>query len=567
MLILYVSERGREVAFRLGDYFPEASVSKYERGVLEEAWGSSRAFVFVGATGIAVRAIAPFLKDKTEDPAVVVVDEAGRYVISLVSGHIGGANELSREIAALLGATPVVTTATELYGLYPLDTWAKNYDVVFEPKDSLKSLTRLYLEQGFLKVFCEERVPLPSSFKEVSSPSEADLAISYRTLKGFSGPYARPRRLVLGVGFHEGLRISELKRAFLEFLRDEGLSAASFKKVATLRRKASDETLRRFAEEFGLELEGVSSVSIKAVVEEGLSGETAAARHTEVPAVCEPAAIVASGYGRLLVRKRVCRGIAFSVAECSVPDGRLWVVGIGPGSVDHMTPLARRALREADCVVGYKTYLELVKDLVSGKEVYEFNMTQEVERARLALRLASSGRRVAVVSGGDPGVYGMAGVVLELLKEESLLGKVRLEVIPGITAANACASLLGAPLANDFACISLSDRLTPWSVVEKRLRAVAASDLVLVIYNPKSRSRVKPFERACEILLEYRSKDTPVGIVRAFGRVEESWTLTTLGELRSSEVDMQTTLIVGSPDTFVFGPYMITPRGYKGKRY
>lgn len=244
--------------------------------------------------------------------------------------------------------------------------------------------------------------------------------------------------------------------------------------------------------------------------------------------------------------------------------GVLAVVGTGPGAADLMAPRARQALEQAEIVVGYRTYLDLVRDCLNpASEVISSSMMQEIDRCRKALELAESGRRVALVCGGDPGIYAMAGLVFELA--QAMEATASIEIIPGIAALNACAAVLGAPLMHDFAAISLSDLMTPWEVIERRLEAVAPADFVVVIYNPKSKKRTDQIVRAREILLAHRTPATPVGIVRAAGRDQESMRLTTLAAMLDEEIGMQTTVIVGNSQTFVWRDRMITPRGYSAK--
>lgn len=245
-------------------------------------------------------------------------------------------------------------------------------------------------------------------------------------------------------------------------------------------------------------------------------------------------------------------------------DGHLFVVGTGPGATDLIAPRARAAIEGAEVIVGYRTYLELVADFFRPEqEVVSSSMMQEVDRCRRALDLAGAGRRVALVCGGDPGVYAMAGLVFELAKETG--GDVAIEVIPGIAALNACAAILGAPLMHDFACVSLSDLLTPWELIERRLEAVAMADFVTVIYNPRSKRRTSQIVRAREIFLAHRHPQTPVGIVGAATREAQSVRLTTLDAMVDAEIHMQSTVIIGNSTTFVFCERMITPRGYAGK--
>ncbi|MCX8152936.1 MAG: precorrin-3B C(17)-methyltransferase [Candidatus Bathyarchaeota archaeon] len=241
--------------------------------------------------------------------------------------------------------------------------------------------------------------------------------------------------------------------------------------------------------------------------------------------------------------------------------GRISVVGIGPGALEHLTPKARQAIETADVIIGYNTYIKLIQPVIAKTaEVISGGMGQEVERARTAVAKAKENKRVAVVSSGDPGVYGMAGVVLEVAAHEK--ATVSVDIIPGVTAATAAAAVLGAPLVGDFAVVSLSDLLTPWKLIEERLNAAAKADFVIVLYNPQSQGRKEPLASAHQILLKYRSPDTPVGIVRAVGRDDEKVVITTLGNLLDHEIDMATTIVVGNSATRVINEKMVTPRGY-----
>lgn len=245
-------------------------------------------------------------------------------------------------------------------------------------------------------------------------------------------------------------------------------------------------------------------------------------------------------------------------------EGTLTVVGIGPGAIDLMAPRAQTALEQAEIVVGYRTYLDLVRSCLNpASTVLSSAMMQEIDRCRKALELAEEGKRVALVCGGDPGIYAMAGLVFELAR--TMNTSVPIDIIPGIAALNACAAILGAPLMHDFAAISLSDLMTPWELIEQRLAAVAPADFVVVIYNPKSKKRTDQIVRAREILLASRAPDTPVGIVSGATREHETVRLTTLAAMLDEEIGMQTTVIIGNSQTFVWRDKMITPRGYSRK--
>jgi precorrin-3B C17-methyltransferase len=241
--------------------------------------------------------------------------------------------------------------------------------------------------------------------------------------------------------------------------------------------------------------------------------------------------------------------------------GRISVVGIGPGSLEHLTPKARSEIEAADVVVGYGTYIKLIQSIVKkDAEVVSGTMGKEVERAQIAVDKAKEGKRVVMVSSGDPGVYGMAGVVLEVAAKDKT--PVPVEIVPGVTAATAASAILGAPLVSDFAVISLSDLLTPWEKIECRLEAAASADFSIVLYNPQSQGRIEPLAKAYEIMLKYINPKTPVGIVRQAGREGENCTITTLKDMLNCEIDMVTTIVVGNSATKVVNGKMVTARGY-----
>lgn len=243
------------------------------------------------------------------------------------------------------------------------------------------------------------------------------------------------------------------------------------------------------------------------------------------------------------------------------------LVGIGPGSHDHMTQRARDAIAEADVVVGYSTYIKLVADLLEGKEVIRKGMTEELDRAVNALECAREGKKVALISSGDAGVYGMAGPTYEVLFQAGWTpdSPITVEVVPGASAINACAALVGAPLTHDFCSISLSDLLTPWPVIARRLDAVAAADFVVALYNPKSGRRTQQIVQAQQLFLRHRRPDTPVAVVKSAYRRRERIEFTTLDRMSDCDIGMLTTVLIGNSHTFVQHGLMVTPRGYANK--
>lgn len=240
--------------------------------------------------------------------------------------------------------------------------------------------------------------------------------------------------------------------------------------------------------------------------------------------------------------------------------GKVYVVGIGPGAKDQMTVQAAKVLSECQVIVGYTVYIDLIKEEYPDKICLSTPMRQEVQRCRMALEEAGKEQNVAVVCSGDAGIYGMAGLVYELAADYS---GVEIEVVPGITAASGGAAILGAPLMHDFAVISLSDLMTPWEKIEKRLRMAAMADFVICIYNPSSRKRADYLKKACLCMMEYKKEDTVCGIVKNIGREGECMKILSLKELSETDVDMFTTVFVGNEETRIIGDKMVTPRGYK----
>ncbi|ANQ86697.1 precorrin-3B C(17)-methyltransferase [Azoarcus olearius] len=247
--------------------------------------------------------------------------------------------------------------------------------------------------------------------------------------------------------------------------------------------------------------------------------------------------------------------------------GKIMLVGLGPGSHDHLTARARAAIAEADTVIGYVTYIRLVADLLEGKEVIKKSMTEELDRAIEALDRARQGRKVALVSSGDAGVYGMAGPTFEVLFQAGWTpdSEIEVEIVPGASALNTCAALVGAPLTHDFCAISLSDLLTPWPVIARRLDAAAASDFVTALYNPKSGRRTRQIVEAQRLFLRHRDADTPVAIVKSAYRPKQRIEFSTLAKMTECDIGMLTTVLIGNSSTFVRDGLMVTPRGYANK--
>lgn len=586
-VVFYVTRAGHGFAKKIAELYPGAKPLKFRSGIAGSHWNTAETLVFVMAAGIVVREIAPLIRDKKTDPAVVVLDEKGEYAVSLLSGHFGGANERAREIAAFLSGQPVITTASDVNELPSIDLWAREQGLAIENWDQLPKAGTTLINRRNLFVHSDIDLPLPEAFASTEDPDQADVIISHRMdlggRKRRNPLFLRPRDLVLGIGCNSGTTAEEIEKVVSTVLDEEKLSFLSVRNIATIDRKGNEPGLVAFAGKFSLPLVTFTPEELNRV--ENVTVSSAAEKATGAKAVAEPAAMLAAEAASLIVPKQKRGNVTVAVAvrshersegsaqkkassrltpHPSPHAGKIFVVGTGPGSAAHITPSAQEAIRRSDVIVGYGTYLDLIQDLISDKEVVSTGMTQEIDRCRKAIELATEGRTVAVISGGDPGIYAMAGLVLELLKNQG--SSLDMEIVPGISALNACAARLGAPLMHDFAAISLSDRLTPWETIQNRLDAAAMADFVIALYNPKSKGRKEQIGKAREIILRHRSPATPVGLVKGAMREDERVVITNLEEMLDHEIDMQTTVIIGNSHTVVWNNLMITPRGYEKKK-
>ncbi len=615
--IFYITDNGFALAKKLNSLYPDAKVFKFKPDTVSEFWGKHKSFIFIMASGIVLRTVAPLIKDKRTDPAVVVLDEKGRFAVSLLSGHLGGANKIAKEIADFLGGQAVITTASDTNNLPAIDLWAKENDLIIEDWKALPHIATRFLNDGKLNVYSDIEISMPKGFQTTDNPESADMLITNKNdlfanspIHQFARLYLRPKNLVIGIGCNSGTSAVETEDAVKRALAEKNLSFLSIHSVATIDIKADEKGLNKFVRGYGFPIKTFAADELNKISSEsGVRSSEIVFKATGAYAVAEPAALLASGADELLVRKQKIGNVTVAVAEIRAAEqqssrpvadentaallrccataqnkGKIYIVGTGPGSVEHITPYAQKAIRNSNVIVGYGTYLELIKELIEDKEIVSTGMTQEIDRCQKAVELAMNGKTVSVISGGDPGIYAMAGLVFEVLKDRNALcvmryalknknasrvthhvSRVDVEVIPGISALNACAARLGAPLMHDFASISLSDRLTPWELIEKRLDAAAKADFVIILYNPKSKGRAEHIDRAREIILKCRKPETPVGIVKGAMRGDERIIITDLKNILEHDIDMQTTVIIGNSQTFVWNDRMITPRGYDKK--
>ena len=570
VLTVSVTDAGRALAARLPYQHAHGSLAETVRARFTTVDG----FVLFCAVGVAVRVVGPLLADKRTDPAVVCVDEAGRFAVAVCGGHAGGANRLAGEVASAIGAVPVVTTATDAVGVPALDGLPG-----LVTTGDVAGVTRALLD-GEAVVWEREVAGWPLDFgQEFSQPSRnslprgaadgagraevdpraAEVLLTDRAVEPRPGLVVlHPPSLVAGIGASTGAPPEEAAELLAAALAGAGLARESLAEVATIDRRAGDPAVT----ELGLPVRAYPSERLAAQAVPHPSPVVEQAVGT--PSVAEAAALAAAGPGgELVVPKRAGRQVTVALARRRRPRGHLAVVGLGPGSARHRTPAATAAVSRADVVIGYGPYLDQAADLLTpAHEVVPSPIGDEEGRVGRALAEAEAGRRVALVCSGDAGVYALASLVWEAVATVTGGGgtDADIEVVPGVTAALAAASLLGAPLGHDHAAISLSDLLTPWEDIERRLEAAAAADFVVALYNPRSRGRPHHLERARALLLAHRSPDTPVGVVTDAYRSGQRVTVTTLGDLDPETVGMTTMVIVGASSTRTVAGGMVTPR-------
>jgi len=590
-VVLVLSPGGLDVARRIAKLLeaeihgPAARMNNVDATFIDFAahvralFADGRPLIGVCAAGALIRALAPALSDKRNEPPVLVVSEDGAVAVPLLGGH-HGANALAERLAGELGGWAAVTTAGDRrFGVAfddPPEGWSLD-----DPKQA-KPFVAALLAGGTMRIegnppLSPDRLPL--------SPDAERVAVSNSLSSDVSTPERlvyRPRSLALGVGCERGCDPAVLIAHVRETLAKADLAEAAVAGVFSIDVKADEPAVHELAKTLGVPARFLSAERLEAETPRLASPSDLVFREVGCHGVAEGAALAAAGpNGRLIVPKSKAPRSTCAAAQApapidadtiGAPRGRLSVVGIGPGGAPWRTGEAEVWLREAEDIVGYKLYLDLLGPAAEGKRLHAGGMRAEEDRVRQALDLAAAGRRVALISSGDAGIYAMASLVFELLERENRAdwNRVDTRVTPGVPACLAAAARIGAPLGHDFCTVSLSDLLTPWEVIEERLRAAAEADFVVAIYNPVSHGRRTQLERARDILLTRRSHETPVVLARAVGREDETVRVTTLGRLRTEDADMLTVVLVGSTETRVLetraGPRVYTPRGYANKR-
>ena len=577
---------------------PDADVRFEDAGAeLRRLFAAGVDVVGVCAAGILIRTLAPALADKHEEPAVVAVAEDGGAVAPLLGGH-RGANALARRLGDALGVPAAITTASETRWQVALDDPPPGW-VLANPHHCKSFTARLlagepcrlegeaeWLQGSGIELQADAARPHRDRRhrpRGVGAEPQVDAALTVRVTDapdpGDEDTLVfHRRRFALGVGCERGVAADELRELVERTLAGAGLSARALAGVFSVDLKMDEPAVHALAQTLGLPARFFDPPALEALTPRLANPSAAVFREVGCHGVSEAAALAAAGAeGRLRVPKTRSKRATCAIGEAPSPidaarlgqaRGVLTVVGLGPGTPAWRTPAADRAVAAATHLVGYRGYLDLLP--AGGDQVRQaYALGEETERVDRALALAAGGHRVALICSGDPGVYAMAALVFERLEMKTPARpewrRSEIVVLPGVSAMHGAAALAGAPLGHDFCAISLSDLLTPWAVIERRLEAAAAGDFVVALYNPASKRRRRGLARAVEILAARRPATTPVVVARSIGREEQKITVTSLQDLDRSSVDMMTLLIVGSTATRAVGGHVYTPRGYGRK--
>jgi cobalt-precorrin 5A hydrolase/precorrin-3B C17-methyltransferase len=508
----------------------------------------------------------------------VVVSEDGRSIIPLLGGHKGG-NELAVTVAREMRVEAAITTASDSRFGIALDDPPQGW-VLANPSDH-KAFAATLLDgatcslEGSAAWIENSALPLVE---------DGDLRVHVTDKQRQGSPRAlvyHPRRLAIGVGCERGVEAAELRALVRGVLDTHGFAESAVAGLFSLDLKSDEAAIHALADELGVAARFFDAATLEAQTARLVHPSRVVFEEVGCHGVSEAAALTAAGNdGELLVAKTKSRRATCAVARAVAPldaralgrpQGRLSIVGLGPGKRDWCTPEARSTVDTATQVVGFQGYMDLAGPLLPGQTAHPFQLGEEEDRVRKAFELAAAGHSVALVCSGDPGIYAMASLAYELLDRQQCpeWQRVALRVVPGISAVQGAAARIGAPLGHDFCLISLSDLLTPWPVIENRLEAAARGDFVVALYNPASAKRTRQLARATAILARHRSAETPVMVARNVGRLGEAIQIMALSELGRAQVDMLSLVIVGSSTSRRMqaggSESVYTPRGYDRK--
>lgn len=542
---------------------------------------SGRPIIGICAAGILIRAVASELANKHDEPPVLAVAQDGSAVVPILGGHHGG-NKLAREIADVLGISASITTAGDIGIGFAFDDPPAGW-IVADPIPA-KAVAATLLAGHSVQLNVDANVSAPdgldvSKTKDTSAPS---IMVTEKTMPSDDQALVlHPQTLAVGIGCERNAELDEVRALLDQTLAIQDLSKNSIACLVSIDLKSDEAAILALANELNVPARFFDAATLESEASRLENPSDVVFAEVGCHGVAEGAALATVGQtGELIIPKQKSTRATCAIARAMTPidpmaigmaRGRLSIVGIGPGQASWRTPEVTSWLANVTDVVGYGLYLDLLGPLIDNKTRHMSELSEEEARVRRSIELASEGRDVALVSSGDAGIYAMAALAFEVLDRDNnpAFNRVDIRVSPGISAVQAAAARIGAPLGHDFALISLSDLLTPWEAIEKRIIAVAEGDFTVAFYNPVSKRRRTQLAAAKDILMGHRPADTPVILARNLGRETENVEIISLKDLEVDMVDMLTLVLVGSSATkrFLAGQreWVYTPRGYAKK--
>jgi len=554
------------------------------REILLQKWLKLDLIIFVGSIGASIRLINSFLTSKDKDPGVIVIDNKCSKVIPLLGSHQSNTQNIAVQISNLFGGQIIETSNSKDQNFLNLDSFGNQWG--WKRSGKRKNWSKLVIKQAKNEeIYCKQL-----SGNRLWKISESGKSINEISAEENENPEStfhvsvfennektwHPRVLWVGIGCERNTSKELITNSLNTFLESTNISPYSIAGFATIDIKKDESGILELAEENHLPIKFFAKEDLKKIIVPNPSNVVK--KEIGTSSVAEASCLLAAGKeSKLIKEKRIFKNKDFSsnkfgavtiaIAESKnqyYPDnGEIHIIGSGPGDISFLTNNARKALSKCTVWIGYKMYLDLIKPLKRNDQIFiESNLTEEKERCNKAIKLAEEGIKVALISSGESGFYGMAGLLLELLQKIKKEYRPSFEVHPGISSVQLAAALGGAPLMNDFCSISLSDKLTPWYLIEKRIEGALLGDFVIALFNPQSSERNWQLKSAIDQCLKSRKEDTPVLIARQVGRENQSKKFFTLKTFPFREIDMLSIIIIGNSQTTLKDEIFLTPRGY-----
>ncbi len=548
------------------------------REILLKKWPEIDLIIFIGSIAASIRIINPFLTSKDQDPGVIVIDNKCSKIVPLIGLHQSNTHNISCQISNLLGGEIIETHNSSDQSLLNLDAFGNQWG--WKRSGKIKDWSKLVIKQAKNEeIFCKQLSG--NSLWKTSESAEIINQIDKKETKKPDSTFHvsifenhgitwHPPVLWIGIGCERNTSKELIANSLNNLLESRNLSQQSIAGFATIDIKKDEKGILELSEEKNLPIKFFSKKDLSTIIVPNPSNVVQ--KEIGTPSVAEASCLLAAGEeSKLLEEKRIFKNqsgaVTIAVAESknqyNPTHGEIHIIGSGPGDISFLTNNARKALSRCTVWIGYKMYLDLIKPLKRKDQVLiESKLTEEKDRCSKAIKLAEEGIKVALISSGESGFYGMAGLLLELLQKIKKEYRPYFEVHPGISSVQLAAAISGAPLMNDFCTVSLSDKLTPWSLIEKRIKGALAGDFVIALFNPQSIERNWQLKSVIDICLQSRHGGTPVLLARQVGRENQTKKFSTLNTIPFKEIDMLSIIIIGNSQTTLVDEIFLTPRGY-----